>query len=112
MIARGDIWLVDLDPTRGHEQKGKRPVLVISENAYNNGLADLVIILPITSTQRAVPTQVHLNPPEGGLKHPSAILCDAIRSVSKERLIKKWGHVLPRTLSNIETRLKILMGLY
>ncbi len=44
---RGEIWLADLNPTRGHEQSGRRPVIVLSEDLFNNGPADLVIVLPI-----------------------------------------------------------------
>jgi len=40
------MWLADLDPTRGHEQAGRRPVLVVSDDIFNRGPADLVIILP------------------------------------------------------------------
>ena len=46
---RGEVWLVDLDPTRGREQAGKRPALVISTNEFNGSPADLVVIVPITS---------------------------------------------------------------
>ena len=46
---RGDVWIVDLDPTKGHEQAGKRPCLVISVDIFNQGPADLVMVLPITT---------------------------------------------------------------
>jgi len=42
--GRGEVWLADLDPTRGHEQAGRRPVLVVSDDIFNRGPADLVII--------------------------------------------------------------------
>lgn len=51
--ARGDIWLADLNPVRGHEQAGRRPVLVVSVDLFNQGRADLVVVLPVTSTIRA-----------------------------------------------------------
>ena len=110
-LCRGDVWLADLNPTRGHEQRGRRPVLIISEDDFNQGPAGLIIILPITSTQRPIPTQIHLSPPEGGLKTPSAILCDAIRSISTDRLVKHWGRVSGRTVAEIEDRLRILLSL-
>lgn len=109
--ARGEIWLADLDPTRGHEQAGRRPVLVISEDVFNQGPADLVIVLPVTSTHRGVPAHVPITPPEGGLKTPSVILCDAVRSMAKERLIQRWGVVSAATLEAVEDRLRILLGL-
>ncbi len=108
---RGEIWLVDLDPTRGHEQAGKRPVLVISEDLFNQGPADLVIVLPLTSTDRGIPTHIPIKPPEGGLRTLSVVLCDAVRSIAKARLLRRWGSVSASTLASVEDRLRILMGL-
>lgn len=108
---RGEIWLADLAPTRGHEQSGQRPVLVLSEDLFNQGPAELVVVLPLTSTDRGVPLHVAIHPPEGGLKHSSIVLCDAIRSVAKERLLKPWGVVSTATLEQVEDRLRILLGL-
>ena len=109
--ARGEIWSANLNPTRGHEQAGQRPVLVISEDIFNKGLAGLIIVLPITSTDRGVPSHVPIKPPEGGLKNPSVILCEAVRSIGKERLVNRWGKVSPSVLAAVEDRLRILMGL-
>ncbi|MGI6209653.1 MAG: type II toxin-antitoxin system PemK/MazF family toxin [Anaerolineae bacterium] len=70
--SRGDIWLVDLGPTPGHEQAGRRPALVVSTDAFNQGPAGLVVVLPITTTERGIPLHVPVNPPEGGVRgHPS-----------------------------------------
>ncbi|MBI4641616.1 MAG: type II toxin-antitoxin system PemK/MazF family toxin [Candidatus Tectomicrobia bacterium] len=109
--SRGEVWLADLNPIRGHEQAGRRPVLVISEDLFNHGPADLVIVLPLTSTHRDVPSHVPITPPEGGIKTPSVILCEAIRSIAKERLLQKWGMVSQATIAAIEDRLRILLGL-
>jgi mRNA interferase MazF len=109
--ARGEVWLADLNPTRGREQAGRRPVLVVSEDLFNRGPAGLVIVLPLTSTVRPIPSHVAVSPPEGGLKSETAILCEAIRSISTDRLIQRWGAVAPRTLTRIEDRLRILLRL-
>jgi mRNA interferase MazF len=109
--ARGDVWLADLNPTRGHEQAGRRPVLVVSEDLFNQGPAGLVIVLPVTSTVRPVPSHVRTTPPEGGLRHRSAILCEAVRSISTERLVARWGAVSARTMTEVEDRLRILLRL-
>jgi len=108
---RGEIWLVDLDPTRGHEQAGRRPALIFSVDAFNAGPADLVVVVPITSRIRPIPTQVVVRPPEGGVKVECAILCDALRSVTKRRLAVKWGRIGPATLKEVEDRARILLGL-
>ena len=64
---RGEIWLADLNPTRGHEQAGARPVFIISTNTFNHGPADLVFVLPLTRTDRHIPIHVPIDPPEGGM---------------------------------------------
>ncbi len=109
--ARGEVWLTDLNPTRGHEQAGRRPVLVVSEDLFNRGPAGLVIVLPMTSTLRNVPSHVPIDPPEGGVEHRSAVLCDAVRSISSERLITRWGAVERQTMAAVEDRLRILLRL-
>jgi mRNA interferase MazF len=109
--SRGEVWLADLDPTRGHEQAGRRPVLVISEDLFNSGPADLVIVLPITSTLRLIPSHLRLTPPEGGIKIESAVLCEAVRSISKGRLVRRWGAVSHGKMERIEDVLRILMRL-
>ena len=106
------MWSADLSPTVGREQTGDRPVLVISTDAFNHGPATLIFVLPLTRTNRSVPLHVLLEPPEGGLKTTSYILCDALRSVSKERLRgQAWGRVSPQTLSLVEDKLRILLEL-
>lgn len=103
--------MAELNPTRGREQRGHRPVLVISEDIFNQGPAELVIIIPLTSTDRKIPSHVPVIPPEGGLKNTSFILCEAVRSISKERLGRRLGSVSLVTLFKVEDRLRILMGL-
>ena len=109
--ARGEVWLADLNPTRGHEQSGRRPVLVVSEDLLNRGPAGLVIVLPMTSTGRGVASHVPIDPPEGGVTRPTVILCEAVRSVSVERLVAPWGRVGLATMAAVEDRLRILMRL-
>jgi len=109
--ARGEVWLADLNPVRGHEQAGRRPVLVVSEDLFNQGPAGLAVVLPMTSTIRGVPSHVPVAPPEGGVKNRSAILCEAVRSVSVERLVVRWGAVNQGTMAAVEDRLRILLRL-
>ncbi len=108
---RGDIWMIDLDPTRGHEQAGKRPALIVSDDVFNSGPAGLVIVLPVTSQAKGIRTHVAVQPPEGGLKKPSFIKCEDVRSVSVERLGKRLGSVSPATMEAVAVRLRILMDL-
>ena len=110
--SRGEIWTADLNPTQGHEQAGRRPVLIISTDTFNHGPADLVFILPLTRANRRIPLHVSVDPPEGGLKAQSYILCDAGRSISKSRLGKSaWGTISAQTMVQIEYRLRTLLEL-
>jgi len=109
--SRGEVWIADLNPTKGHEQAGKRPILVISVNPFNQSLAGLIIVLPITTKEKGIPYHIEINSPEGGLKERSFIKCEDIRSITKERLFKKCGAISLSTMSLIEDRIRILIGL-
>src|SRR5437868_1890070 len=109
--SRGEIWLVDLDPSKGREQAGSRPALVISVDIFNHGAAELVVVIPITSKPKGIPLHVEINPPEGGLTMNSSVKCEDIRSISTSRLVKPLGKVLPTTIEAVEDRLRILLGL-
>jgi mRNA interferase MazF len=108
---RGDIWVADLHPTRRREQFGRRPVLVVSVDLFNSGPADLIVVLPLTSTIRDIPLHVNLEKGDGGVKNRSAILCEAIRSISKGRLLSRWGRVSTAVMAEVEDRLQILLDL-
>ena len=103
--------MIDLDPTRGHEQAGTRPGLVISADTFNAGPAELVIVLPITAQHKGVRCHVPVTPPEGGLHKQSFIKCEDVRSVALERLGKRLGSISPTTMQAVEFRLRMLTGL-
>ena len=107
--ARGEIWTVDLSPTRGREQSGMRLALVLSVDAFNAGPAELLIVLPLTAKDKGIPFHVEIRPPQGGVSQPSYIKCEDIRSISTERLRDRWGAVSSETLSQVEDRVRILL---
>jgi mRNA interferase MazF len=110
--SRGQIWLADLSPTCGHEQAALRPVLAISTDAFNHGPAELVFVLPLTRTDRRIPAHIPIDPPEGGVAERSYVLCDAIRSIAKDRPVgSAWGEVTAHTMRKVEDMLRILMDL-
>src|SRR5205823_10567561 len=109
---RGEIWNADLDPTRGREQAGRRPVLVVSTDGFNAGPAELVVILPITSKAKGIPWHVRF--PAGsdtGLRTESYAMVEAIRCVSRERLSKRLGDAPRAAMAEIEKRVRILLEL-
>jgi mRNA interferase MazF len=111
LSAPGRIWLADLRPTRGREQSGRRPVLVLSVDFFNAGPADLVVVLPLTSTQRDLSLHVKVSKGDGATRNDRVILCEAIRSVSKDRLISRWGMLSHEVMAEVEDRLRILLDL-
>src|SRR5262245_21096461 len=109
---RGEIWNADLDPTRGREQAGKRPVLVVSTDRFNDGPAELVVVLPITSKAKGIPWHVTLAAGRStGLRMESYAMVEAIRCVARERLMKRLGEVAATAMGEVETRLRILLEL-
>lgn len=82
---QGDIVMVDLNPTKGHEQKGYRPAVVISKNVFNEN-TNMIIACPITSNDKYFPTHYNL---EDTTKIHGSVLCEHIRSIDyKERKVK------------------------
>src|SRR4051812_22291191 len=80
--SRGEIVLMDLNPTRGREQAGVRPFLILSVDPFNRGPAELLIGIPLTTKDRRIRTHVSVDPPEGGLTERSFAMVEAVRSVS------------------------------
>lgn len=107
---RGDIWLVSLDPTIGHEVRKTRPAVVVSSDIYNRHNW-VVIIMPVTSHDSAEYDQVLIDPPEGGVTSRSVTLPDQIRAVDRGRLVKRLGHVRQVTLQRIDRSLRIVLDL-
>jgi mRNA interferase MazF len=72
----------------------------------------MTIVLPITKTIRDIPFHVRVTPLESGLDFESSILCEQMRAISKERLIRRIGQrMTPKTMMAIEDKLKILLNL-
>lgn len=109
--SRGEIWLVGLDPTKGREQAGMRPALVVSVDIFNHGAAELVVVIPVTSKAKGIPLHVEVTPPEGGLTMTSFVKCEDVRSISTSRLVRRLGKVSGQTVESVEDRLRILLGL-
>ncbi|MGH7102092.1 MAG: type II toxin-antitoxin system PemK/MazF family toxin [Acetobacteraceae bacterium] len=96
--AAGDLIWTDFDPTRGREQAGRRPALVVSEAAFsrNTGLA---VVCPITSRIRPFPTSVVLPP---GLAVAGEILVSHLRSIEiQARPIRYAGAAVPRAIAEL-----------
>jgi mRNA interferase MazF len=101
---RGDIIWVNFDPTRGHEQSGKRPAVVLSSKIYNQP-AHLLVACPISSKTKGYPYEVSISGKISGVA-----LADHVRSLDwKERPVKKAGRVSEAELLEIQKKLKTLL---
>ncbi|MGE0378049.1 MAG: type II toxin-antitoxin system PemK/MazF family toxin, partial [Planctomycetaceae bacterium] len=86
-----------------------RPVLIVSTDMFSQGPSELVVVLPVTSKDKRIPWHVEIDPPEGGVKTTSHIMCEAIRSISRDRLIKRWGTISHDSIAEVERRLRLLL---
>lgn len=95
MTWKWGVFLADLNPVIGSEQKGKRPVLVVSDEDFNS-LMPVVTVVPITSLKprrRVYPNEAMLEKGVAGLEARSLALAHQIRTISKERLVTRIGVV-------------------
>ncbi len=110
---RGDLYLVNFDPTRGAEIRKTRPALVV-QNDIANRSSPITIVAAITSTfgEARYPTEV-LIAPKGrtGLSVDSVVLLNQLRSVDKRRLVKRLGKTSTETLTQVDRALRISLGL-
>lgn len=106
----GEVWDAVLDPIRGREQAGYRPVLVISNDNFNTRVRSLVIATPITGTEARVRYQIEIPSGEGGVVKNSTILPEQIRAMDVSRLRKRRGQVKPETLDRVRKMVFALLS--
>ncbi len=111
-VLRGEIWLAGLNPVRGSEQAGTRPVLVMQTNAINR-FTTTVLAIPFTTNLRraSLPSCVSVAAGEGGLSSESVALYHQLRVLDKIRLTKRLGEVSNATLEKIETCVLLTLGI-
>ena len=111
-IKRGEIFWVNLNPSKGSEQSGRRPVLIL-QNDIGNELAPTTIIAPLTtkSFSKEYPTNVNLPKGIGGLKSDSTVLLSQIRTIDKTRVEERIGFLPSNYLRKVDMAVKISLGL-
>lgn len=112
-MKRGEVYDAALDPTRGSEQAGFRPVIVVSRDAIN-AASSVVIAVPCTTHRegrRIYPSQVLIEAPDGGLETRSVALGEQLRAVSKSRLGRRRGMLSVEALSELDRALLIALDL-
>jgi mRNA interferase MazF len=109
---RGEVYLVSFDPTVGAEIRKTRPALIL-QNDVANRWSPITIVAAITShvEEKLYPTEVRIDPPEGGLGAASVVLLNQVRSVDKRRLVRRLGVLKPRSMAQVDRALQISLGL-
>ena len=99
MFKQGDIIKINLNPTKGHEQRGERPAVIVSNNEFNNRAGGMAFVCPITNTNKSFPLHVPLTDDH---KSTGVIMCDQIKSLDlKSRGFKKIEILNNETLDEV-----------
>jgi len=112
IIKKGDIFLANLEPTKGSEQGGIRPVLII-QNDISNKHSPVTIIAAITSKifEKEYPTNIFILKEDSRLDKNSTIMLNQIRSIDNSRLIKKIGSLDNFIMNKVDLAIKISLDL-
>lgn len=108
-ILRGEVRWADLDPTRGHEQAGQRPVLILSADVFNERSGTVIAVALTSQPQRAgYPLTLELDPEL--LPKPSWVKISQIRTLSVQRIGRKLGSVPPEDVARVLQGLNEILG--
>jgi mRNA interferase MazF len=109
---RGELWLANLDPTRGSEQAGTRPVLVFQNDRVSR-YTTTVLAIPLTTNLRraGLPSCLRIARGADGLTSDSVLLCHQMRVLDKSRLLRRIGPVDRQTLVAVEARVLFTLGI-
>ena len=111
-VDRGTIVLVELDPTVGHEQRGVRPCIAVSDPAVNaDQRFPVIAVVPVTGTPGEGALYPELSPGKSGLTKTSCALIDHLRSVDKRRIRRVFGRVTKDELAAVDQGLELFLGL-
>lgn len=111
-MERGTVVLVGLDPTVGHEQRGLRPCVAVSDPAVNDDQRfPLIAVVPVSGTRGEGALYPMLSPGISGLTKTSYGLVDQVRSVDKRRIRQVYGQVSANELEAIDQGLGLFLGL-
>ena len=111
-VDRGTVVLVELDPTIGHEQRGVRPCIAVSDPAVNaDQRFPLIAVVPVTGTPGEGALYPELSPGKSGLTKTSYALIDHLRSIDKRRIRRVFGRVTKDELVGVDQGLELFLGL-
>lgn len=108
---RSEVWLVDFGDPVGSEQSGTRPAVVVSADALNESRAGVVVVVPITTAYRGLPSHVEIDRGSSGLDEVSYAKCEDVKSVSEQRLLGRLGVVDDEAMFQAARSLRFLLDL-
>lgn len=112
IVDRGTVVLVELDPTVGHEQRGTRPCVAVSDPAVNaDQRFPLIAVVPVTGSPGDGALYPELSPGKSGLTKTSYALIDHLRSIDKRRIRRVFGRVTKHELTTVDQGLKLFLCL-
>ncbi len=107
---RGEVWTVNFSPSRGSEQRGVRPALVI-QNDVGNQYAGTTIVAAITTTIKIYPVTVPLKKGEGGLPQPSMVNFAQVLTIDKSRLLRRMGSLSSDRMDMVNSAIRVSLDL-
>ena len=111
-IDRGTVVQIDLDPTLGHERRGTRPCIVVSDpEVTEDQRFPMLCVVPITKTPGEGALYPEIQPAGSGLRFPSTVLIDQVRSIDKRRVTRVFGGISKPDLGTVDDALAIFLGL-
>lgn len=114
-MKRGEVYWADLAPRSGSEQQGRRPVIVVSHNGFNQspGWRSVIVVPVSTSATQATrgPTAIPLPKGAGGLTKPSVVLCHQVTTLDRAKLTQRLGALSSTLLEEIEEGLKAALDI-
>ena len=112
VITRGELWWADLAPTKGTEQSGRRPVLIVQMDKANSA-SPHTIIVPVTTKirSRQLKSHVAVAAGDGGTTQDGVILCEQIRVIDKQRLQSRMGRLSEAQMVEVDVALKAILDL-
>ena len=109
-LRRGTVVWAELDPTRGREQAGRRPALIIASDLYLEQADTLAIILPATTIERGWPNHVRLRGPAFTPTRPTFAMTEQPRTVTRQRLHDVIGAVDRETMDEVDQWLRVFLS--
>jgi mRNA interferase MazF len=110
-VRRGEVWLVDFGDPIGREQAGRRPAVVISSDPLNDSRAGVVVVIPITTAHRDLPSHVEIERGSSGLDEISYAKCEDVKSISDRRLVGRLGVAGDEAVFQMARALRFLLDL-